>query len=65
MSPPASDRNVTPGGGSRNRAILITVVAIFIASLIAIFVWGDALMPTSKDGELNSRPVDGSSGVKL
>jgi hypothetical protein len=42
----------------------MVVIGAFVAALIGVFIWGNALIPTSRDGELNSKPVDGSTGVK-
>ncbi|MGA0533837.1 hypothetical protein [Hansschlegelia sp. KR7-227] len=64
MASSNSERNDTPAGRSKNRTILMVVIGLFVAGLIGVFVWGNALVPTSRDGELNSRPVDGSTGVK-
>ena len=54
----------SPEGRRSNRKVLITIISIFVLALVAVFIWQNALIPTSRDGELNSRPVDGSQGLK-
>lgn len=58
------ERTDTAGGEKNSRTLLYLVIGVFLAALVGVFVWGDALMPTSHDGQLNSRPVDGSTGLK-
>lgn len=53
-----------PKGRWKNRTALMVMIAAFVAALIGAIAWGGFLVPTSKDGDLNSRPVDGSTGVK-
>lgn len=47
----------TPGKGPRR--YLVVVIALFVAALIAIFLYNRALTPAPHGGDLNSNKVEG------
>jgi hypothetical protein len=49
-----------PAKARKDRTVLGFAIGVFLAALVGAFIWGGGLIPTSKESELNSRPIQGA-----
>jgi hypothetical protein len=50
-------------GPQKSRTLLYVIIGVFIAALVAIFVYNNALVPAQHSGDLNSNKVEGGKDL--
>lgn len=64
MTHPDQPESDVPARQRKDRTVLGFTIGVFVAAFVGVFIWNDALMPTLKEGELHSHPVQGWQGPK-